>query len=169
MIYFLAIPLLAAIVFQDFKWRLIYSILPVLIFSAFLVTGLLDDFRLTLLHTLINSTFLAFQFFMLWLYFVRVKGKESLVDTMIGKGDLAFLLAVTPAFSFGYYVLFYVSGLILALVLNLFYPFQRKTQGTIPLAGILSSYLILVILVARYILDLDFHNDQALLNLINTP
>lgn len=64
------------------------------------------------------------------------------IGRMIGMGDVLFLAAIVPGLSFDHFAPYYVSGLVLCLVLHLtvlrHWPGQPRT---VPTAGLLAAYL----------------------------
>lgn len=62
------------------------------------------------------------------------------IDTAIGLGDILFFIAITPLFQVHNYVLFFVLGLLLSVVIYVLTS-KSETQTTIPLAGYLALFL----------------------------
>ncbi|WAC02707.1 hypothetical protein N7U66_03280 [Lacinutrix neustonica] len=63
----------------------------------------------------------------------------------MGWGDLIFLIGVIPMFTFRNYMLFFITGMIFTLTLyGIFY--RKYSQNTIPLAGYLSLYIIVLVI-----------------------
>jgi len=71
----------------------------------------------------------------------------------IGLGDVLFFVAVIPFFSLYSYMVFFISGLVLSLVLMLALG-RFISANSIPLAGILSGYM-LVLKGLEWVFDLN--------------
>jgi uncharacterized membrane protein YdjX (TVP38/TMEM64 family) len=93
-----------------------------------------------------SLAFIGINFISIVAYFSIKKSKlQNPFKQYIGIGDLVFLIAVIPLFSFRNYMLFFISGMIFSLVL--YAVFQNKgEQKTIPLAGYLSLYIIVLMI-----------------------
>ena len=136
------------ITYQDIKFRHIHFILPLLVFAfAYMIR------KETLNHIeMAKSTgFLVANFMMISCYF-SLKSKKLInpFKTLIGIGDLIFLMGVLPLFSFRNYILFFISGMLFSLLL--YASFRKQyVQQTIPLAGYLSLYIILLLCLDFFI------------------
>ncbi|AXT18316.1 hypothetical protein D7030_08345 [Flavobacteriaceae bacterium AU392] len=144
--YFFLIGVLYIIFYQDIKNREIHVILPILIFSLSLVVNYFS-IDLNFNSILYNVAFILINTIGLILYF-SLKAREftNPIDKSIGLGDLIFLLGITPLFNFKAFVLFFILGLIFSLIL---YGTTRvfKKTFTIPLAGYLSIFLIINVII----------------------
>ena len=131
--------------YQDFKARAIH----VMLLAVLLVLGIWEAYRLQipLQELLFSGVFTLFTLGGMWLY-IGLKNQEFVnpLRQHIGLGDVVFFFVVIPFFSFYSFMLFFISGLILSLVLLVL---LRKwiTSDSIPLAGILSGYLLALKLV----------------------
>ncbi|MFL0087779.1 hypothetical protein V2550_03800 [Tenacibaculum maritimum] len=71
----------------------------------------------------------------------------------IALGDVVFLIAVIPLFNFINYALFYVFGMVFSLIFHLGITVIEKNylekKETVPLAGYLSLFLIIVLILCR--------------------
>ncbi|WP_159025801.1 hypothetical protein [Aquimarina sp. Aq78] len=129
--------------YQDVKYRHIHIGLPILVFA---VSMYMNKDVLILFDSLKSLLFIGINFISIAAYFSIKQSKiQNPFKQYIGIGDLVFLIAVIPLFSFRNYMLFFISGMILSLIL--YAIFQNKSeQNTIPLAGYLSLYIIIVMI-----------------------
>lgn len=143
MLLILLIVSFIVVVYQDFTFRRIHVVLPIVIFClAIAVTLKKDMFSVTNLYYSIS--FLVLNFAVITVYF-SVKNKKLInpFKSHIGLGDLLFLLAVIPLFIFRTYILFFIFGMFFCLLL--FFTFNKKWKHkTIPLAGCLSLFIIIL-------------------------
>ncbi|WP_143273623.1 hypothetical protein [Aquimarina sp. MAR_2010_214] len=101
---------------------------------------------IVLFDSLKSLLFIGINFISIVAYFSIKKSKfQNPFKQHVGIGDLVFLIAVIPLFSFRNYMLFFISGMILSLVLYMIFQNKSK-QKTIPLAGYLSLYIIIVMI-----------------------
>ncbi len=139
--------------FQDLKNRSIHIILPILIF----VLGLLINYMsldLSFEVVLYNAIFIVINIVGIVVYFsIKNKAMTNPIDKSIGMGDISFFIAIVPLFNFRSFILFFISGLVFSLMAHGIYSLFEK-NATIPLAGYLSLFLILV-LGAKHILKID--------------
>ena len=136
------------------KKRTIHLILPILI----LVTALTINyytFHLQGVSILYNVGFILVNILGLVAYFsIKSKSLVNPIDSSIGLGDILFFIAITPLFNLKPFILFFISGLLFSLmahgISSLF-----KHQKTIPLAGYLSLFLMLN-LVLKNVFNINF-------------
>ena len=148
----LAVTLLF-VFFQDLKNRSIHIALPILIFALGLVMNYLS-LDLSFKDILYNILFIAMNIVGLILYFsIKNKGYVNPIDKSLGMGDIAFFIAIVPLFNFRSFILFFIFGLVFSLMAHGIYSLFEKNV-TIPLAGYLSLFLMLV-LGAKHILKID--------------
>lgn len=126
-------------VFQDSKYRHIHIGLPIVVFVASMY---INRNSINVLDGLNTLLFIGINFITITVYFSIKKSKiQNPFKQYIGIGDLLFLIAVIPLFSFRNYVLFFISGMIVSLLLYVIFQ-NKSSQKTIPLAGYLSLYII---------------------------
>lgn len=133
--------MLGFIIFQDLKNRAIHVLLPISIFLIALAINYLSD-HLNFLMCITNIGFVVVNIVGLTLYF-SLKNRKLInpIDSMIGLGDILFLISITPLFSLKSYILLFIVGMAFSLVLHLIINVLRK-QNSVPLAGYLSIYFI---------------------------
>lgn len=137
------ILLLATAFVQDYKSRSIH--LFVFIGIAVLSTAifLLEDILMWNVIGL-NALFVIVVMMLLFLY-TSVKEAQfvNIFKQYFGLGDLLFFLVVTPLLSQRNFILFFITGLVLSGLVH-WLLVSKKSGKTIPLAGYLSIYLILL-------------------------
>lgn len=148
--------LLAAIVYQDFKFRTIhvFLVLGVFVFSCFI----LWQNQKNLYPMLWPWVFVIAVLVLLWIY-ITLKNRDisQSITESIGLGDILFFFAVAPLFSLRNYMLFFISGMLIALISFLLFRNLFKSKF-IPLAGILSGHIIFLKLIS-IVLSIDlFYN-----------
>lgn len=129
-------------VIQDLKYRGIHIVL----FPIILLLTLYSNYRMDLgwVDLLLSLTFLTVTIGILFLYIGLKESKMvNIFKKYLGIGDVLFFMAILPIFSFRNYILFFITGMILSMILHLLLNrFQKHT--TIPLAGYLSVYTIVL-------------------------
>lgn len=139
-LYLVLIVLFGVIAYQDIKMRLIHFALPMLI----LVLGMALNWDIISFNELGKSLlFLMLNFVVLALYFF-IKNRQWInpFQSMMGIGDVLFLLGVIPLFSFKNYILFFIIGMLFSLMLFIFFKHKYRVDETIPLAGYLSIFIL---------------------------
>jgi hypothetical protein len=143
----LAILLLCLVVvfIQDWKYRKIHLVLPIVIFivSFFLIP--IKKYNLTEI-VIFNIGFFLITLGILTIY-MSLKSEKFLnpFQNYFGLGDLLFYVAVTPLFLLKKYILFFILSLLFAIALQ----FGLKSfikEETVPLAGFSSLFLFIIIL-----------------------
>jgi len=127
-------------VYQDVKDRTIHLIWFGLILLTTLSINYLKGNNWA--DPLFAMLFLTINIGVLFLY-VSFKNKKriNIFDNHLGLGDILFFVAIMPLFSLRNFVLYFILGMIVSMILHLFFNrFQKHL--TIPLAGYLSLFLI---------------------------
>lgn len=138
---------------QDWKYRRIHIVLPIMIFLISLYTTQINtsiSFEIVSYNSLFFLTTLSFL-----VIFMSVKNKHFLnpFQNYFGLGDLLFYIAISPLFQLKNYILFFIMSMIFAIVLQLGLKKIIK-DNTIPLAGF-SAILIMVIIIVDLIFDFE--------------
>lgn len=143
MVDFILISLLVLCFIQDVKFRGVHWIVfPLILGGTFYL-----NFEIFVWNDLIlNFFFLLFMMLMLTLY-LSIKLKKLILITkgFFSLGDILFLLAVIPLFTFQEYVYFYTIGTVLSLLFH-FIANRIRKQETVPYAGYMSIVTILFII-----------------------
>lgn len=135
---------------QDVKKRTIHISLPLSLFILALAINYFSE-DLKFGAVLYNIIFVFINILGLIMYFsFKTKALVNPIDSFIGLGDIVFFLALTPLFNLRPFILFFVFGLLFSLLAHWFFSFFKDTT-TIPLAGYLSVFLILNIVVKNVV------------------
>ena len=140
--------ILLFVFFQDWKYRRIHVMLPVIIFILSLYITHLQTFLLK--NIFLNGAFFLITLVILVLY-MSIKNKQFLnpFEHYFGLGDLLFYLAVTPLFLLPNFILFFILSMIFALALQVIFK-KIIQENTVPLAGF-SALFLFIILVKDYL------------------
>lgn len=135
---------------QDWKYRRIHLILPIVIFtvSFFIIPLKMVDL---VEITLFNTSFFLITLGILTLY-MSLKSKKFLnpFQYYFGLGDLLFYIAVTPLFLLKNYILFFILSLLFALLMQ--FGLKKFIQEeTVPLAGFSAFFLFIILLKDNFI------------------
>ena len=134
------------ITYQDFKERKVYliNLLITLILISFY--HYLNSYSTySYLYTiLLNCVFLSIIFLVLYLYTV-LRIKEIFLKT-IGLGDIIFFIILAIGFPTLSFLIIFSSSLIFSFILFIFLK-PRLTNKTVPLAGLQSLFLVIVVLL----------------------
>jgi len=144
--YFFLIGTLFFVLYYDIKKRTIHFILPLLIFFlATLINYMSISLRLS--DIVYNISFVLINIFGVTLYFsLKAKALVNPVNDSIGLGDIVFFIAITPLFNLKTFILFFIIGLLFSLLIHGIALLFKKAK-TIPLAGYLSLFLVISLLM----------------------
>lgn len=132
----------AIICVQDLKYRAIHAILLVITGIIAIIYNFLEP-QLLIYDMLQSIGFLLVTSVAFMIYQTIVKKQlQNPIDSSIGLGDILFFIVITPLFQLHNYMLFFIVGLLLSVVMFLLTHKTRK-HTTIPLAGYLSICLII--------------------------
>ncbi len=140
---------LIIIFFQDWKYRSIHVVLPIILFiiAIFIIAK-----KTKILFELIayNSAFIILILTILIVY-MSIKNKQFLnpFQNYFGLGDLFLYIAITPLFLLKNYVVFFILSMLFAIILQIGLKKIMK-QNSVPLAGF--SALLLLILIIKDIM-----------------
>ncbi len=159
------------VIYQDFKYRAIsWFLFPLAIF-IFVFIGLNTiNFDELLFYFLINISFILLQIITLTIYFSLKTWKlTNIFKRLFGIGDLLFLITISILFSPVNFILSLLIGLFFVLIIFLIInKIVKNKRKIIPLAGALSIYYFLLFILNYYIFDINFYNDQSIINFILT-
>lgn len=158
----MALLALVSISYQDFRYRGVYWILfPVLSLLFLLIKYRQTGWDTTWQDAAYGMGFLILQLILVWLYFIVKERKlVNVIDSYIGLGDILFLVVLAFYLSPVNYVLFYIFSLVLVLVYVL--AVRNMTwidHKHIPLAGLQSAFLSMLILWDMITSQLDLYKD----------
>jgi hypothetical protein len=98
---------------------------------------------------MVNLIILAVQFALTWLYFVFIrKQRKNFIDRSIGLGDIIFYIPVLFLFSPLNFLIIHIASLLFVLAVFALYTATVKRTRTIPLAGGVSVFLLIVLAAA---------------------
>ncbi|WP_162789346.1 hypothetical protein [Flavobacterium fluviale] len=136
---------LVLVFIQDWKFRKIHVVLPLVIF---IVSFLLIPVKKQELAeiAIYNSVFFLITLGFLTLY-MSLKSKQFLNPFLhyFGLGDLLFYIAVSPLFLLKNYVLFFILSLVFAILMQ-FGLKKIIKENTVPLAGFTALFLFVVLM-----------------------
>lgn len=127
------------IFFQDIKLRAVYWFLfPIVLALSFWI-GMENN---NLENILFSLSFFIFAMGFLTLYMsIRQRKIINITKGFFSWGDILFLIAIIPLFSFHLYLLFFTLGTIMTLVVHGIVLIVSKGEKTIPFAGYMSVFL----------------------------
>ena len=149
---------LILIIYQDYSGRAVswpaFPVLALLLTLKSMMKLPMDDL---MTGVFINITFIALQMGILMLYFSIKKSKlTGIIGPYLGWGDVLFLLCAAFAFSLLNFIVFYVAGLALALILAALQALTRtKRWDNIPLAGIQALLMAIILLTDHFLSEMD--------------
>lgn len=135
---------LLVLFFQDWKYRAIHVVLPILIFlsSYFIIK---QENKLSNKIMILNLCFFLITLSILTLY-MSLKNKRFLnpFQNYFGLGDLLFYISIAPLFNLKNYVLFFILSMIFAICLQ-FTLRKKMKHNTVPLAGFSALFLFIIL------------------------
>jgi hypothetical protein len=156
--------ILSTIIYQDFRYRAVSIywlcwILVLAVVNSVVITGWLN----TITNAGINLALLAVQIAGVMLYFsLKHKKFTNIINQQLGSGDLLFYVSVAFSFSPVNFIIFsigvYVIILVVFLVLKVFLDYRKS----IPLAGCLAFFMMIVI-VLNVLHIFEAFNDDLLI------
>jgi len=135
---------LLVLFFQDWKYRSIHMVLPILIFlSSYYIIR--QENKLSNKIMILNLCFFLITLSILILY-MSLKNKRFLnpFQNYFGLGDLLFYISVTPLFNLKNYILFFILSMIFAICLQ-FTLRKKMKHKTVPLAGFSALFLFIIL------------------------
>jgi hypothetical protein len=142
---------LLLVFFQDWKYRRIHVILPLIIFvlSCFILRANQTEF---INNCVLNLVFFLFTLCLLTIY-MSVKNKRFLnpFQNYFGLGDLLFYLAITPLFILKNYIIYFVFSMIFSICLQIGLKKIIK-EDTVPLAGFAALLLFIIIIKDSFLI-----------------
>lgn len=166
-----SILVLSFISYQDFKHKEVSLIFIFILFGLFCTVAYEAEgsFKAVGLNFLLNACFVIFQLICVKLYFViKNKKNELFLDVYIGKGDILFFFISCMAFSTPLFIVFYFVSLIIALICAfIFYIGSANLNSKeVPLAGIMSVILVIIITYKLLFKPVNLYDDVALFRIL---
>jgi cytochrome bd-type quinol oxidase subunit 2 len=130
--------------FQDWKYRAIHVVLPILIFlsSYFIIK---QENKLSNKIMILNICFFILTLSILVIY-MSLKNKCFLnpFQNYFGLGDLLFYISIAPLFNLKNYILFFILSMFFAICLQ-FTLRKNMKHNTVPLAGFSALFLFIIL------------------------
>lgn len=155
--------LLAVIVYQDFRHKLLSSVIVLaLLFLAFLNSVLLNGWSQALIFMGINLLLISLQLAGVMAYFsIKHKKVVNVVNTYLGSGDLWFYGILVCSFSPVNFVVFNLASCFITLIAYGFMGCFALKNKPIPFAGCLALMMILVVLASQ-VWHVELYDDHLL-------
>ena len=135
----LIIITLCYITYQDLKERQVYFVLFPVLGSLMSLKHIFNSFRDPFLYAVgINLIVIAFMMLSIYLY-SKLKLNQKFFK-VFGLGDLLIFICMALGFSSLNFIIIFVFSLIFSLLIHL----VLRDRGTVPLAGYMSLFLIVV-------------------------
>lgn len=153
-----------AIAYTDCKDRSVpvYLLLGLLVICL-VNTALQVDITTAFLQLAVNTALIVLLLISLLLYYRLRQGSfKGVVNQKLGAGDIVFWIAITPLFSLFNFMLFFISSLVIVLIVMMVRLARKQPVALIPLAG----YQALV-LAAIIIINALFFNHPFCINLLS--
>jgi hypothetical protein len=165
----ITIGFLLTIMWQDFStrtihWALIASSCILQGTNCYIENGAVESISILFK----NLMFLMFQLAILVGYYsFRQRPARSIINTSIGSGDLFFFIIMALSFSFLNFMFFYFLGLVFSLAIWLvFRMLKRINDKYVPLAGMLSAYMIILLILDILFSGFSRFDDSLIMNLL---
>lgn len=131
------------IFYQDLKYRQIHILLPIILLGLGMFEYIYSKHSYT--YVLQSLLFLTITLLAGYLYII-IKNKKIInpFKTIMGIGDIFFFIAVLPFFITENYILYFITGMFFSLLSFLLLKVFYKKINTVPLAGLLALYLIMI-------------------------
>lgn len=139
----LLLAVFSLIFFQDYKDRTVYWFLyPIIGILVLILQIQIIPIDIALINSGFNLSFVIFLLVFCYLY-ARIKLKKSLLQSVLGLGDVLFFIAIAFSFSIVSFLVLFVFSLIFSLVLHMALQY-KQTEQTVPLAGYMSLFFAVV-------------------------
>lgn len=163
----LLLLLLCIVIYQDFKYHAVSWLVFPLMFLLLAVPRILSSFSEWVSTSLINTSFVVIQLFLVSVYFsLKEKKMVNITATQIGWGDILFFLVFTQAFSPFNFLLFYIFTLFFIVLVFLIYNIKKGVNKEIPLAGAMAIVLLFAEVARLFFPSFDFYNDAFATELV---
>ncbi len=154
---------LIPLIYEDFKYRAIHWL-----WIAALLFLVIFYFSFRVEAVLVNLFFISIQLIGISLYFSLKKRRFiNIIDRYLGIGDIVFFIPLIFLFSPINFLIFFITSIFLTLIVFLVLQSNNLIQqATIPLAGCLSLFLLVLIPLSQ-IYGFDLQNDLWFLTILN--
>ena len=160
--------LLTLVTYQDFKFRAVsWAIFPLLIAAMTIENVLKPGPKITTIGIGINVTFVLTQLILLTLYLsAKQRAFVRVWDAHIGPGDILFFIVLACFFTPFNFICFYVLSLLLTVAIVVMLKRYFPSFQQVPLAGIQSGLLLLLLIGNVAFGFADFKSDYLILTLL---
>ena len=156
---------------QDMRSRSVHWVLFPILMASFIAMRFMQHQLLTAIWqpVLVNILFLVFQLLVVSAYFSLIQRKlVNITHSILGWGDILFLLSVAFYLSVINFLFFYVASLIVIVLIWFSWQLISKQKGKhVPLAGLQALLFVLFFAFNLYFTSVNLNSDDWLLNLIN--
>lgn|ERR1035437_3757971 len=163
LIKILACLVMLAIAYQDFKYRAIHWLLFLLICVLFIIDALTSMSLIQYAKNVYyNLILIVFQLTLLYLFYV-IKGRnlKSILNKIIGTGDVLFILLLSLFFSWHSFLFYYIGGLVFSIIIWLLLKHLLIIEEEfVPFAGLMAVFCILIIIIELILPVYDRFNDS---------
>ena len=141
-----------SICYQDFKTREVYLITYAILYGIFLIAILTNRFALNIDFIIINACVLVAVICLLLMYYILRYQDATVIrlKASVGWGDVLMLPSFIVCFSPGNLIFVFVISLVLSLIFYVVSNSKSSSIKTIPLAGI-QSLVLSILLCADFI------------------
>lgn len=157
-IQFVLCFVLLILAIQDFRLRAVHWTLFPILLMLFIADSLSQvELKDYISGIAINLLLVSAQGVILFVYYsAQGKKLKHILTSILGLGDILFIIIMAFAFSWTSFIFYYIAGLIFALslwVVRLFVSGHRPQL--VPLAGLLAVYMILVIITGAFVPEIS--------------
>jgi hypothetical protein len=141
---------MAAIAYQDFRYRAIHWFLFLSLAFLLVLDGLnshpANQYGLSVIF---NIILILLQFTILFLFYhIRGRSIRSLLNTTIGSGDIIFIFSLSLAFSWQNFLFYYIGAMIFSILAWLILrTILHPKSELIPFAGLMSVFCFILFLI----------------------
>ena len=150
---------------EDLKHRAVHWYWFALLFSGITVKALMQEQSLVVMSNgLTNLGFIFLQLVMLTIFFtLKEKQLVKIINTRLGLGDIIFFAAICSMFSPYNFILFFILSLLVSMLIFILSSLiQLQKDKAIPLAGLM-SFCLMVLLIGGFIYgEANWHNDEII-------
>jgi len=145
------------VIIQDFKFRAVHWIIFPVLWALMVADSLL---RLRIIDYIfgsaVNLLIIVVQGGILYAYYFA-NGKDlRYIRSILGVGDVLFIVIMAFAFTWTSFMFYYIVGLLFALLLWLIIIWlSKKQKRLIPLAGLLAIYMMIIMIIDIVLPDFD--------------
>ncbi len=156
---------LLIILYQDFRFQAVSWIFFLIGFVLTMWISVKVDYLPDIfLNVVINTLFVLFQLCIIYLFtWIKYKQRKNIFKSVFGFGDLLFLIMIIPLFSPLNFIVFFIASIIFSLLVYSIINWLRiYKKQRVPLAGLQSLFL-LVVIISQIFIKFSLYNDYIIL------